>query len=221
MPIRTMLNDLSRRSVAVGQHADLTGDLARREVAHEPHLAGETEVAVHRAADLAGDAERLPRRVGDEDRLDALAVGELKQELPRAVGRARLVHQLRRGDDELLRQLRAQLDWQIRHQREVGDALAVDPAEDLLGAELRQSRLAERLFHGGKLHVGEIGTGAEGGMRNLRSSRSMPARGACARADRARRERPPARASDVCAAATSARSAPYWTLDRSKVGGGS
>ena len=44
--------------------------------------------ALHRAADLGRDAERLRRRVGDEDRLDVLAVGEPQQELGRAVGRA-------------------------------------------------------------------------------------------------------------------------------------
>ena len=41
------------------EHAHLADDLAGREVADEPHLAGEAEGARHRAADLGGDAERL------------------------------------------------------------------------------------------------------------------------------------------------------------------
>ena len=61
----------------------LVDDLARRQLAAEPGLAGGAERAAHRAARLAGDADRGPRRraaatgVAHQDRLDALPVGQL------------------------------------------------------------------------------------------------------------------------------------------------
>ena len=83
-------HDVERRvgqACLARQHADLSGDLAGGEVPDEAHLAGETERAGHRAADLRRDAERLRRRVGDVDGFDPPAVLEAQQELRRAVGR--------------------------------------------------------------------------------------------------------------------------------------
>jgi hypothetical protein len=67
------------------QHPDLARNFAGGEVAHETHLAGEAERAIHRTTDLRRDAERLGRRVRNEDRLDFTTVGELDQVLRRAV----------------------------------------------------------------------------------------------------------------------------------------
>ena len=67
------------------QHANLAGDFAGREIAHQAHFAGEAEAALHRAADLSGDAEGLARCIGDEHGLDAPAVFELQQKLHGAV----------------------------------------------------------------------------------------------------------------------------------------
>ena len=83
-----MLNGVIEQAGFAGEHADLSGDLAGREVAHETHLAGQAEAARHRASHLRRDAEGHRRRVGDEDRLDAPRVGELEHELARAVDRA-------------------------------------------------------------------------------------------------------------------------------------
>ena len=88
MPIRTMLKRRVEHAELAREHAHLAGDLAGGQVAVDAHLAGQAEGAAHRAADLGRDAEGLRRRVGDEDRLDQLAVGEPQQELRRAVGRA-------------------------------------------------------------------------------------------------------------------------------------
>src|SRR3546814_2259756 len=53
--------------VAREQH--LPDDLARGQVAHEPHRAGVAETAVQGAADLARHAERAAVGVGDEHHL--------------------------------------------------------------------------------------------------------------------------------------------------------
>src|SRR4029077_1980920 len=105
---------------------------------HEPHLPGEAEVAVHRAADLAGDAEGLPGRVGDVNSLDAPTVLELEEELPRAVGRSVFVGQPWRADAKAFRQLRAQIAAKVGHGGKVRHAVLVDPGEHLPGAEPRK-----------------------------------------------------------------------------------
>ena len=71
---------------------DLLEDLARRQVALEPHAARRTKGAAHAAADLRGDAHRDPaaraalRLVHDRDRLDERAVVESDDELEAGVG---------------------------------------------------------------------------------------------------------------------------------------
>ena len=99
------------------QHADLADDFAGRQVADDAHLAGQAEGALHRAADLGREAEGLRRRVGDEDRLDLLAVGEAEQELGRAVGRRLAADQLWRGNEQFARELAAELAAEVGHRR--------------------------------------------------------------------------------------------------------
>src|SRR5690606_12544384 len=135
---------------------DLPGDLARRQVAAEAHLAGQTEVAVHRAADLTGDAEGLSRRVGDVDRLDSASVLEPEEELARAVGGAVLTDELRRADAEQPVQFGAQAGAEIRHRGEVRHAFPVHPAEDLPGPEPRDAGGGEHLFQAAAVEVGEV-----------------------------------------------------------------
>ena len=86
MPIRTMLKRHAEQAEFTRQDADLAGNLAGRQVAHEPHPSRQAERALHRAADLRGHAESLARRVGDIHGFDVTAVGQLKPELLRAVG---------------------------------------------------------------------------------------------------------------------------------------
>ena len=87
MPISTMLNGLVEQVGRAREQADLGGDLGGAQVADQAHLAGQAEGAAHRAADLRRDAKRLRGRVGNEDRLDLLAVGQVQHELLRAVFR--------------------------------------------------------------------------------------------------------------------------------------
>ena len=87
MPMRTMLKARAGEAGRVREHAHLPGDFAGGEVADEAHLAREAERAAHRAADLRRDAERLRRRVRDVHGFDVAAVGQLEEELRRAVRR--------------------------------------------------------------------------------------------------------------------------------------
>ena len=120
------------------QDADLADDLACRQVADDAHAAGQAEGALHRAADLGRDAEGLRRGVGDEDRLDEVAVGELEEELRRAVGRTVPAWRPPACRPTLWR---ASLARSSRPRSvialEVGHAAAVDPLEDLAAVEAR------------------------------------------------------------------------------------
>ena len=80
MPIITMLESIRPSgwdgpfAERVAREHHLADDLARRQVAHQPHRAGVAEAAVERAADLARDAERAAVGVGDEHHLVIVAV---------------------------------------------------------------------------------------------------------------------------------------------------
>ena len=141
MPMRTMLKRWSEHVELAQQDADLADDFARRQVADDAHAPGEAEGALHRAADLRRDAEGLRRRVGDEDRLDQVAVGELEEELRRC--RPSTVPASRPpacrptgGSAEPVAELAAE----VGHGAEVGHAAAIDPLEDLPPVEARDSR---------------------------------------------------------------------------------
>ena len=135
----------------VGQDADLTDDLARRQVAHEPHLAGQTERARHRAANLRGDTEGHPRSVWNIDALDRAAVIESEQELLCAVNRLLTMHQRRRRERKVRHQIGAELARQVGHRLDIGYAAAIHPAKELTGAEAFEAvrfekRLERRAF---------------------------------------------------------------------------
>ena len=145
MPISTMLNRALPHRERVGQHADLADDFARGQVPREPHLAGQAERAGHRAAHLRRDAEGHGRRIGDEHRFDPLAVRQAKQELLGAVDRAFAMDELRRRQRELGGQLLAQRARQVGHRRaEIGDAVPVDPLEDLIARGSADARAPTR-----------------------------------------------------------------------------
>src|SRR5688500_10791507 len=101
-----------RHAIALGGERalpvpDLIDDLAGREIADEPHLAGRAEGAGHRAACLGRDAHGVPRAVmWHEHRLDAMAVLQREQRLARLTVRARLLRdRLDRAPAERPRQL--------------------------------------------------------------------------------------------------------------------
>ena len=63
----------------LGNGEELVEDVASREVAVKALLSGDTETAAHLAAHLTGDAEGGAVIVGDEDRLDEVAVEHRKE----------------------------------------------------------------------------------------------------------------------------------------------
>ena len=133
----------------VGEHADLADDFAGGQVPDEPHLAGEAERARHGAADLRRDAERHRRRVGDEHRFDLPAVGEPQQELLGAVGGPFACDDPRRVSVNSAARPRA-APAKVGHLAEGGDAAAVNPAEDLAGAEPLDAALSKRASSAGR-----------------------------------------------------------------------
>ena len=140
----------------VCQHANLADDFASRQVADQAHLARQAERAGHGAADLRRDAEGHGRRVGNEDRLDLSAVGEAQQKLLGAVARRS------RCDEAGVVSVKSAASVARRSRDrsviavDVGDAAAVDPAEDLARAEALVSARGERRFERWAIELGEI-----------------------------------------------------------------
>ena len=100
----------------------------------------------------------LRRRVGDEDRLDQLAVREPQQELRRAVVETFLRGRRRACAIAEARGRAATRSSRPRSviSREVGDAALVDPLEDLPRVEARMPERLERLLELGELEFGDV-----------------------------------------------------------------
>ena len=141
------------------QHAHLRGDFARRQMAHEAHLAGQAEGAPHRAADLRRDAEGLRRRVGNEDALDLAPIGEGQHELAGAVFRHVLPHDRRRREWQLGGERGPQVAAEVAHLVVTGRAALPDPGEDLLRAEAGQATRDDPRLEVGEAQFGEVGRG--------------------------------------------------------------
>ena len=140
-----------------GQHADLPGDLARRQMPGQPHLSGQAEPAAHRAPDLGRDAEGHRRRVGDEHRLDAAPVGEGEHELPGAVVR------LLAGGDAGGRERQGAGERRPERAGEVGHAVeplqpsAVDPPIDLAAVVRFGAVPGQRPLELARIELREVG----------------------------------------------------------------
>ncbi len=124
---------------------DLVHDLARGQVAGQPHGGGEAELAADRAADLGGDAERLARQLGQVDRLEQLAVLGPPGPLDGAVHRALLARPLQGGEAGPPPQLLAQRPGEVGHLLQRGRALLVQPAVELAGPERALPQAGEQL----------------------------------------------------------------------------
>ena len=114
---------------------DLVQDLTGGKIALFAIQTGRAEFAAHAAADLRGNADRNAVLVVHEDGLHAVAVAHSPQILYRAVDPADLLaRDLGNGQDEVLREPRAQLLGEIAHLVEGLNSL-VQPLEDLSCAE--------------------------------------------------------------------------------------
>ena len=137
----TMLNVLSRKPSASASTRTCPTISPARQVPDQTHLAGKAERAGHRASDLGRDAEGHRRRVGNEHRLDLTTVSELQQELLGPVGRPIARDDLggssvgSRGRG-VARSSAGRSDIASG----IGDAVTIDPREDLPGAETRDGR---------------------------------------------------------------------------------
>jgi hypothetical protein len=105
---------------------------------------------------LRGQAERIRRRVGNEDRFDQLSVLESQQKLGRAIRRRFLADEFGREDPEAGGERGTEVTTEIGHLGEIGDAALVDPLEELARVEARLPHRLERLLELGELHFHEI-----------------------------------------------------------------
>ncbi len=134
--------------------AHLARDLERREIALESHLAGGAERALECAARLRGDAERESGILGDRDRLDLLAVGQLEEELLRPVGGALMRRDREPRHGEVLVELRPERSRQFRHRREIAGRILPKALRDLAAA-VRRLALSDREI--AQLSLGDVG----------------------------------------------------------------
>ena len=125
----------------------LVDDLVAGEVAMESLAPGHAEVAVHAAALLRRDAQRVPVLVGDIDGLDGLTVAHVEEVLDGAV----LALLGLRGEVEphavALGQPLAVGLADVEHLAEGGDTLVVDPPTQLLGGEQGHAQFLDHLVH--------------------------------------------------------------------------
>ena len=101
-----------------------------------------------------------------------LTVGELQQELFGTINRPLSREELRRGEGELVGDRGAQLSRQIGHPLGVGDAVAIDPAEDLARAKALVPSLFDCVFKCRSFQLGEVELVGHGrhGMSHVRKN---------------------------------------------------
>jgi hypothetical protein len=123
----------------------LVEDLARRQVAPELHRARRAERARQGAPRLRREAQRAPAvAVAHEHRLDGAAVAAgVEQGLDRAVARVGLVGDLERRERHALGELRAERRRDVGH-GVVAVRAARGPLPHLLGAEGGLAELGQR-----------------------------------------------------------------------------
>ena len=125
----------------------LAHDLGDAQVAVEALLRGGAERAIHRTADLRGDAQRAAVGLGDVHHLDALHAVHAQHPFARAVRRSLLLDDFRHRDRGRLGELRAKLLREVRHRGEVRDTAPVQPFHQLTRAErLRAKALGDERF---------------------------------------------------------------------------
>src|SRR5512133_352350 len=92
-----------------GHQKDLADDLAGGQVALDSEERCEAELAINRASDLSGDANRVPARFWHQNSLDCASIFQAKQVPPGAVARIERVGDLRYTEIVLLGQPAAQV----------------------------------------------------------------------------------------------------------------
>jgi len=110
-------------------------DFTGAQVAAETLVTGGAKTASDGASGLGGNAQGAPIVLGNKDRLDGIAIADIKQPLDGAVTRDVLGDHGQGRDVRVRLELLAQRLGQIAHQIEVGSAPLVNPAEQLGGSK--------------------------------------------------------------------------------------
>ena len=139
------------QAVQAGQYQHLAHDFRRAEAALESHERGEAELAIHRAADLRRDAERVAAFVGHVDGFHGAPVGEPQQVSPCAVRRRVLFLELGEPEIDARGEVPPQGGGQRRHPVKRGNALLVERTINLAGPVCRLVR-AEQFGDVGSVH---------------------------------------------------------------------
>ena len=135
---------LASRPLIDGHAQHLAGDFPRREVSLQSQQRGEAEPAIHRAADLGGDAHGGSFAFRHPHGLHRFPVREPEQVAARSVGGIEGAFDLRQSQRVLARELRSERLGQIGDAFELGDPAPVHGVIDLLRAELGLARAEQR-----------------------------------------------------------------------------
>jgi hypothetical protein len=138
------------------EHPHLTRDFTGGQVAKQAHLSGQAERARHGTPDLRRDAQRHPRSVRNEHRLDVAVVRQSKEEFLGAVFRAIAMDELGSAERERRGKCRAKVARQIGHRLEARRTAAIDPVEDLAAAKPLLAVCVERVFERRALKVADV-----------------------------------------------------------------
>ena len=153
-PIITMFSrpPSCRRLIVARHQQHLAHDLARREAALQAHQRRHAELAIHRAAHLARNADGVALAFGHQHGLHRAAIVQPQQVAARAVGRFVDAARFRAGPrGGCAARSCAQRRGQRRDLNQVGGLAAIDRVVDLLGAVGRLIG-AQGLAEIGKFH---------------------------------------------------------------------
>ena len=149
---------LQRRAIVLQRDEHLPHDFARREIAHQAERRRQAKPAIHRAARLRRDANRLAIFFGHEHGFDVGGLGRAasiranREDVARCAIRRRVAaHNLWQRDRGLARQTLAQRGRQIRHRGEIESPLRVERVINLRAAIRRLAKLLQnfaQLFRG-------------------------------------------------------------------------
>ncbi len=121
-------------------------DFIRRQRADDPARAARAKGAAHRATDLRRDALGEASSRGDEDGFDGVAVREAEEEFLRPVRRLGDIQGLARGDREFRFERLAEILWERGCLIPIGDVVAVERVQNLIGTERAQSAFRQNRF---------------------------------------------------------------------------
>ena len=140
----------------------LGNDFTTGQVAAKALVSRGAKAAAHRAPGLRRNAQRAAIVLGDEHRLDRIAIAHIKQPLDRAVARFLLGEDFQAFNAGLGGELFAQRLGQIGHLGKVGRPALVNPAKQLRGAKRFFPQLLAIRNQAWEIKIQKIGQGSRG-----------------------------------------------------------